>query len=192
MERVPPGLLQHGRVVFKPLRYENVYTHFRWNNDPALNRLDSEQPFAYEPFGAFRRRFEALVFRPDPACRDFEVHTVEGHLIGLAYLYDLDWHCCRATVGITIGERSYWGHGYGREALQLMLRHAFDDLGLHRITAQTFSYNAPWRRLLIWAGFLHEGTERDSIRRDEQFWDKENYALLAHEYAAWSAHRLAA
>lgn len=177
-------LLTLGRVSFTPLQLENIHTHFRWNNDPELNDLDSDQPYEREPFGAFKKRLEMMIYRPNPNSRDFEIHA-EGQLIGLAYLDSISWHNRHARVGITIGDRSYWGKGYGREALQLMLDYAFNELGLHRVTAQTFSYNTAWRKLAEWAGFQHEGTDRDYIWRGEQFWDKENYALLEDEYRAW-------
>jgi RimJ/RimL family protein N-acetyltransferase len=162
---------------------ENIHTHFRWNNDPELNRLDSELPYEEESFGDFKDRFEQLCNEPSPGHRDFEIHDVEAEaLIGVAYVAQISPHHHHALVGITIGERDYWGCGYGRESLRLLLTYCFRELDLHRVSAESFEYNTAWRDLLKHVGFVKEGTAREYLYRDEQYWDKELYALLEEEY----------
>ncbi|MCH8960632.1 MAG: GNAT family N-acetyltransferase [Bacteroidetes bacterium] len=53
---------------------------------------------------------------------------------------------------------------------------------MHRVGAETFEYNAAWRKLVEWAGFKKEGTDRDYLYRDGQFWNKDTYAVLEEEY----------
>jgi RimJ/RimL family protein N-acetyltransferase len=50
------------------------------------------------------------------------------------------------------------------------------------VSTETFEYNTTWRELVEGLGFQKEGTARDYLYRDDQFWDKEMYALLEHEY----------
>lgn len=175
--------LTYDRVRFTPLQMDNIHTHFRWNNDPELNRLDSETPYEEEPFGQFKERFEQLCEHPTASHRDFEIHDDERDvLIGIAYVARIDAHHQHARIGVTIGDRAYWGKGYGRESMHLLLRYCFDQLGLHRVRAATFEYNTAWRDLVEGMGFTKEGTARDYLYRDGRFWDKENYALLEPEY----------
>ncbi|WP_022835523.1 GNAT family N-acetyltransferase [Salisaeta longa] len=174
------------RVHFEPLQRENIYTHFRWNNDPELNRLDSEIPYEEESFGAFKKRFEQMCDAPSPGHRDFEVH-VGDKLVGVAYIGRINPHHAHALVGLTIGNRSYWGEGYGRESMGLLLDVCFDRLNLHRVRAETFEYNTAWRDLVEGMGFTKEGTARDYLYRDGAYWDKESYGLLAPEYNAAQA-----
>lgn len=183
-DEIGDGRLESDRVRFTPLQFENIYKHFRWNNDPELNRLDSEIPYEKETFGEFKKRFEQMCFHPSPVNRDFEVHAEDGTLIGVAYVAGISAHNQHGLVGVTIGDRSYWGQGYGRASLELLLRYCFDELDLHRVSADTFEYNAAWRRLVEWAGFRKEGTAREYLYRDGEYWDKENYALLEREYRA--------
>lgn len=171
------------RVRFTPLQMENIHTHFRWNNDPELNRLDSEVPYEEEPFGTFKRRFERLCDDPSPSHRDFEIHdAVDEVLIGVAYVARISPHHRHALVGVTIGERDYWGRGYGKESLRLLLHYCFQEMGLHRVSAETFEYNVAWRQVVQSLGFTKEGTARDYLFRDGQYWDKEVYSLLESEY----------
>jgi RimJ/RimL family protein N-acetyltransferase len=173
--------LSRGRISLTPLQLDNIYTHFRWNNDPELNRLDSEIPYEEETFGQFKRRFETMCERPPRRHQDFEIHADET-LIGVAYAARINMHHRHALVGITIGDRDYWGRGYGRESLRLLMDYCFDALNLHRICAETFEYNTAWRELVEGMGFRKEGTAREYLCREGSFWNKHNYALLRREY----------
>lgn len=178
--------LERGRIRFTPLQIDNIYKHFRWNNDPELNRLDSETPYEEESLGTFKKRFEKMCYSPPPSHRDFEIHTQEGTLIGVAYIAGISEHHRHALIGITIGNRDYWGAGYGRESLRLLLDYCFDEVGLHRVSAETFEYNTAWRELVEGMGFTKEGTAREYLYRDGQYWDKHNYAMLEGEYRSQS------
>jgi len=176
--------MQQGNVRFTPLQMENIHTHFRWSNDPELHRLDSEAPYEEESFGHFKARFERLCTNAVPSQRHFEVHdAATDALIGVAYVIRIRPHHRRALVGVTIGEKEHWGEGYGRDALRLLLQYSFQELGLHRVRAETFEYNTAWRDLLESMGFRAEGRAREALYRDGQFWDKGRYALLRREYA---------
>ena len=58
-----------------------------------------------------------------------------------------------AEFGIAIGESDQWGRGIGTAAGELLLRHAFDDLGLQRIDAEVPDANARSLRLVQRLGF---------------------------------------
>jgi RimJ/RimL family protein N-acetyltransferase len=180
--------LQRGRVRFTPLQMDNIYTHFRWNNDPELNRLDSEIPYEKETFGQFKRRFEQMVRNPSETHRDFEIHA-DGQLIGIAYVARISEHNHHGLIGITIGDRDYWGKGYGRESMALILEYCFEHLDLHRVSAETFEYNTAWRDLVEGMGFTREGTARDYLYREGEYFDKVSYALLEDEHASMKYSR---
>jgi RimJ/RimL family protein N-acetyltransferase len=178
-------VLRTSRVELTSLQMENIHTHFRWNNDPELNRLDSEVPYEEESFGAFKNRFEQMCDNPSPLHRNFEIHAHDDEtLIGVAYATRISPHNHHAQVGITIGDRDYWGRGYGRESFELLLSYCFEKLDLHRVSAETFEYHTAWRDLVEGMGFRKEGTAREYLCRDGKYWDKEIYGLLEREYRA--------
>jgi len=180
--------LQRGRIRFTPLQMDNIYTHFRWNNDPELNRLDSEIPYEKETFGQFKKRFEQMVRNPSETHRDFEIHA-DDQLIGIAYVARISEHNHHGLIGITIGDRDYWGRGYGRESMAVILEYCFEHLDLHRVSAETFEYNTAWRDLVEGMGFTREGTARDYLYREGKYFDKVSYALLEDEHAAMDYSR---
>ena len=87
-----------------------------------------------------------------------------------------------ALYHITIGEKDAWGRGFGTEATQLMVDHAFAALGLHRIALFVFEFNeraiATYRR----CGFVIEGRARESIFRDGRWWDELAMSLLESDW----------
>jgi len=69
----------------------------------------------------------------------FDVSGSEETYIGTIELYDIRHD--QATLGIIIGERSHWSRGFGPEAIEVLLTHAFDTLNLERVTLSTFGDN---------------------------------------------------
>jgi RimJ/RimL family protein N-acetyltransferase len=177
------AMIEGNRVKLVPLDPGNIYRHFEWSNDPDLNRLQSEIPFEEETFGVFKRRFEQLIETPAKHERHFEIHTSEGKIIGVAFIGRINEHNRNCLLSITIGDREYWGEGYGKDAMAALLRHCFEDMRMHRVSTETFEYSDAWRRLVESVGFEREGTAREYLYRDGKFWDKSMYGLLESEYA---------
>ncbi|MEM1093243.1 MAG: GNAT family protein [Bacteroidota bacterium] len=174
------------RIRLAPLALRHIRKHYAWNNDPVLNHFDSETPFEPESYLSFARRFEAIMMGQSGTLY-FEVQLLDGTPIGVAHLSQLSSAHHHASMGVTIGERSLWCQGYGREAVDLMLAHAFGVLGIHRVSARSFAYNAAWKHLLETSGFVVEGRQRDYLFRDGRYWDRVAFSMLASEYQMRSA-----
>lgn len=77
----------------------------------------------------------------------------------------------------------YTGRGYATEAVTEMIRLAFKDLGLRRVTALCFADNEPSWRLMERVGMRREmHTVADSLHRSKGWIDGLGYALLAGEW----------
>ena len=135
--------------------------------------------------GEVERFFMSRVLGPDSLT--FAIHVREtDRLIGTTAFSQLDGDNGSALFHITIGEKDAWGRGYGTEATELMLRHAFVALGLHRIALQVFAFNeraiASYRK----SGFVVEGRARDAILRGGRYWDELSMSILEDEW--WARH----
>ncbi|MEW5872171.1 MAG: GNAT family protein [Chloroflexota bacterium] len=106
----------------------------------------------------------------------------EDVLIGYVCLWGLEWNHGEACVSIGIGERQYWGSGYGTQAMRLTLRYAFTELNLARVSLGVFDYNARAIRSYQKAGFSIEGRERQRLRRDGCRADLVIMGALRHEW----------
>jgi len=115
----------------------------------------------------------------------FTIRTIEDdRLIGDIGLGGLDWASGNAWVGIGIGERVYWGRGYGTEAMRLILRFAFEELNLNRVSLDVFEYNPRAIRSYEKAGFTVEGRQRKALRRAGQSYDVIYMGILRSEWEA--------
>ncbi|HWB12523.1 MAG TPA: GNAT family protein [Pirellulales bacterium] len=87
-----------------------------------------------------------------------------------------------AEFSILIGERRYWGRGIGRSAGEVMLRHAFLDLNLHRVHLSVLSGHDYAIRLYHSLGFVDEGTARECVFKHGRFHDQRLMAILKTDY----------
>lgn len=84
---------------------------------------------------------------------------------------DIDWVSRHGYLGIFIGETEHQSKGHGRQAVRLMLRHAFRDLGLHRVYLTVLEDNPRALRVYEKCGFVVEGRLRQHAYKRGQFRD---------------------
>ncbi len=83
----------------------------------------------------------------------------------------------------------YWidqdcaGHGYVPEALVVLARFAFEDLGLHRLQVAIVPRNQPSRRVVEKLGLRCEGTAERYLEINGVWEDHLRYAITAEEWA---------
>ena len=102
--------------------------------------------------------------------------TPRGAAIGECDLSEIDAHHRRAEIGFLF-RRAVWGQGYARESAARVMRYAFEDLGLERLSARAHAGNTASVRLLETLGFAYEGTLKAHVRRDGERRDCVLYGL---------------
>jgi len=126
-----PEALVGETVVLRRHRPENLAAFRRWYSDAEVARLTRYQDGPMRP-EEIERFFTARVVGPNALA--MAVHEkATDRLVGTCAFSQLDGENGSALYHITIGEQDAWGHGFGTEATQLMVDHAFGTLGLHRI-----------------------------------------------------------
>jgi RimJ/RimL family protein N-acetyltransferase len=73
------------------------------------------------------------------------------------------------------------------EAMYLMMRRAFDELGYRRYEWKCDSWNAPSRAAALRLGFLYEGMFRDAVVYKGRSRDNSWYSIVAREWPALRA-----
>jgi [ribosomal protein S5]-alanine N-acetyltransferase len=66
-------------------------------------------------------------------------------------------------------------------AVQAVCRHGFEELGLGKITAHIFSFNAASMRVVEKCGFQLQGYLKKHFLKDGEFIDAKAYALVRAE-----------
>jgi ribosomal-protein-alanine N-acetyltransferase len=87
-----------------------------------------------------------------------------------------------ANVGYWIDEAEA-GRGYMPEAVVLVIRFAFEDLGLHRVEAAIVPRNKASRRVTEKIGLRDEGTSDRFLQIRGVWEDHVRYAITAEEWA---------
>ncbi|QAY65691.1 GNAT family N-acetyltransferase [Paenibacillus protaetiae] len=102
----------------------------------------------------------------------------EQTIIGCITLEQIERGCflsCRLGYKLDVEERN---KGYMTEALQVVIRYAFDGMDLHRIEATIMPANMPSLRVVQKLGFHHEGVSRNYLKINGQWEDHTRWALL--------------
>jgi RimJ/RimL family protein N-acetyltransferase len=167
-------------VVLRRHRAENLRAFQRWYSDPEVARLTRYQQTALST-DEVQRFFFARVMGSDFLAMAIHVRESD-RLIGTCAFSQLDGDNGSTLFHITIGERDAWGHGYGTEAAELMLAHAFTQLALHRVALTVFEFNERAIRSYEKCGFTQEGRARDAIFRDGRYWDELHMSILEGEW----------
>jgi RimJ/RimL family protein N-acetyltransferase len=102
----------------------------------------------------------------------FTIRTLaDDRVIGGIGLDGIRWTHRDCFVGIGLGDRKFWGKGYGTDAMRIILHYAFTELNLQRVSLDVFEYNQRGIRSYEKAGFVYEGRKRGQLLREGRRWD---------------------
>ena len=139
---------------------EELRRRYRWSQDDVLQYWSGSIPGgrSYDNFvGTVAerdwprdgKRISYAILRKD-----------NGQLVGMVSCYNIDRRDRTGEIGIYIGEKDYWGHGYGTDALRAFLSHLFNDLGFESVYLHTYQSNLRAQRSYRHVGFEVRETKR--------------------------------
>jgi RimJ/RimL family protein N-acetyltransferase len=178
---VAPEVRIEGALVrLRPPNDSDVPHFVRWYSDPdVLHWLHmTEGPAPTEAME--QERIDNA--RNDPYQVLWIIETNEGRVVGNVGLLQIDMVHGRAWLGITIGEKDCWSHGYGTDAIRLLLQYAFNSLGLRRIQLITDADNERGIRCYEKCGFYQEALLREHRLRYGKPLDMVQMAVLRGEW----------
>lgn len=166
------------KTRLRAIEREDLPTFVRWFNDPEVRQyLAMYMPMSLaDEEKWFERQLE------DQNSRVFAIETEEGVHIGNIGLHNIDWKNRRAILGIVIGEKEYWGQGYGSDAIMALLGFAFGEMNLHRVYLTVYDYNHRAIRCYEKCGFRHEGRLREAHFSSGQYHDELMMGILQEEF----------
>ncbi|MES2623288.1 MAG: GNAT family protein [Patescibacteria group bacterium] len=152
--------LKGKKTTLRPLEKKDIPLLTKWINDPEVTKYLC----AYLPMSIKDEEdwFENLSKR-----KQIDIVLgieVDGKLIGTMGVHGISWKDRAATTGAMIGEKEYWGQGYGTDAKMQLLNYAFNTLNLHRIASSVIEFN---KRSLNYS--LHCGYKKEGVRKKRFF-----------------------
>ena len=173
-------MLQGEKTILREMRAEDVLRQHEFNQDIELYGLDSSfpRPSSLEQAQA---AYEDSVKNADEDSAWFAIEA-DGKYIGNCCLMGLNRPHGILELGIVIGDRQYWGRGYGRDATKLLLRYGFHYLGARRIVLTTHARNERAIRCYRACGFVEECRPRQVLWIEGEYVDLVNMSILREEW----------
>jgi RimJ/RimL family protein N-acetyltransferase len=154
-----------------------------WNRDSEFMRLMDSDPPRLHSVRVTKEFLKKQLEEDQTNTYWFAIRALEDdRLLGEVDLSVINWGSRDAFVGIGIGEREFWGKGYGSEAMELLLRYAFNELNLRRVSLNVFEFNERALHSYEKVGFRIEGRERQVIQREGRRWDMIDMGILREEW----------
>ncbi len=162
----------------------------KWTQDPHYLRMLDAKPAQPLSVAQVKKGYEKIEKDAEESKNIFQftIRTKPGEpgdlgrLVGFIRLEGIEWNHGMGWVKIGIGSPQDRRKGYGSEALRLILRYAFAELNLYRLTAVVQEYNQPALGLFKKAAFVEEVCRRKALNRDGKTWDKIHLGILRQEW----------
>lgn len=178
--------LKGRKTLLRPLDKErDLEACQRWINDPDVNQyLKIFRPIT--PTGE-AKWFDQLEEREDIV---LAIETLDTKFIGTMGLHKINWKDRVATTGSLIGEKDYWGKGYGTDAKMALLNYAFNTLNLRKICSSVLEFNERSLNYNLRCGYQIEGRRRRQVFKNGRYWDEILLGLFKEEWEPlWKAYR---
>lgn len=161
----PPPVLTTPRLRLEPLGAEHLEGTWTGLQNPESMRLTgTHAQFTRPHIEAWLAGLATADGRADWAI----VLDPGGTHIGEVVLNDYDRDNSSIGFRIALNADSRFGRGYGTEVTRAVVEHAFEVIGVHRISLEVYAFNPRAQRVYEKCGFQVEGRLRDAL-----FWDGE-------------------
>lgn len=174
-------MLRGQKVVLRAVRREDMERQWAAENDPEIYFLDGGRPRPTSLESLFAH-FDQNIGKGDGGV-SFAIEA-DGQYIGHCGLYSVDATARHCELGIEINDKGYWGRGYGRDAIRLLLDYAFQHMNMHRVWLNTHSENERAIRCYKACGFVEEGRLRQHIWVSGHYVDRIVMGVLRGETAS--------
>lgn len=174
------NMFENEMIKLRKLSFKDYYTYHEWRNDSEVMKTTSSQLDLYtlEETEQF-----ILAIASQPNAKGYMIEEKEtNQTIGIISLINIDYKNRSAECVIDIGIKAMWGKGFAKTAISLILEFAFNELNLHRISLQVFSFNDRAIKLYEKIGFVFEGRLRQTLYRSGEWHDTILMGILKNEY----------
>lgn len=173
-------MFENKMIKLRKLSANDYTTYHDWRNDIEVMETTSPQLDIYT-LEETEQYISAIVSQSTAKGYLIEYKETE-QTVGIVSLINIDYKNRSAECIIDIGVKDMWGKGIGTAAISLILEFAFNELNLHRVYLQVFSFNERAIKLYEKMGFIHEGKFRQALYRMGKWHDIVIMGILKDEY----------
>jgi RimJ/RimL family protein N-acetyltransferase len=174
-------MLQGPRVRLRSIARDDLPRLWAFHNDLAVELASGGDPPLPQSLARLQAEFDQDAARGGRDPTKFAIE-VDGQCVGTCALFHPDATAQTCELGVGIGERDYWGKGYGREAVRLLLEYAFKYLNYRKVWLRVHGANERAIRAYRACGFVEEGRQRAHVWSNGAYDDLVLMGVLRDEW----------
>ena len=157
------------RIYLRELKEEDASQEYcNWLNDPIVNKYLETRSTSIKELKEYikeKKENENCIFL------GIFIKDIDKH-IGNVKLEPIDWNNKKATLGILIGDKNYWGKGICTIVMKLVTEYAFEKLGLEKIDLGVLSENKAAIICYLKSGLKIDNFIPNAIKHENMLYDK--------------------
>lgn len=161
-------ILNGERIYMRELNQEDASKEYcNWLNDPVVNKFLVTKKATVKELKEYIKEKKM-----NANCLFFGIFLKgDNKHIGNIKLEPIEFDERKATLGILIGNKNYWGKGIGTEATKLLADYAFNSLDLKEVNLGVISENKAAIGVYKKAGFKTDRINKKSTRYGNKSYD---------------------
>ena len=174
-------MIQGTNVLLRAMTRDDLPRLCEFNNDIQVEVAGGGDPPMPQSLARLEAEHDAQVSSGGRDGTGFAIEA-DGKLIGQCALFNFNHVAHTGELGITIGDKSYWGRGYGTEAIGLLIDYGFHHHNLNRIFLTVIGNNARAIGAYKRCGFVEEGRLRSHVWSSGAYIDLVYMGILREEW----------
>ena len=164
-------------LILRPSSSGDLGTFFKWEQDPSVTEFFSIRDG--QTMEEVTQKY--LADKDDPAAAQFTICKKDGTPVGRIVFADIIEGWKAELWRIYIADPALRGKGYGKQAMEAVMRWCFEDLKLERLYLDHYTGN-PAAGLYLHLGFRYEGILRRNCCKNGKLYDVHLMSMLKEEY----------
>jgi RimJ/RimL family protein N-acetyltransferase len=145
-------MITNSRIRLCDKQVGDATNDYAWKTDPELAELDATTPLNMT-FNEYLFMYLGELQMPTTTRHEFSIETLNGEHIGNCAYFNINRFKAETEVGILLGNRQYWGKGYGTEAMTSLVDYIFSRYNFRRVHLKTLDYNIRAQHCFLKCGF---------------------------------------
>jgi RimJ/RimL family protein N-acetyltransferase len=163
-------MLKGKKVLLRAMEESDLERLHAFNNDIAVELAGGGDPPMPQSLARLQAEFSQRASSGGRDNANFAIE-IEGEMIGICALFNFDETAHTCELGITIGDKEYWGKGCGREVVALLVEYAFRYRNFRKVWLRVHGKNERAQKAYRAAGFVEEGRLKAHIWSDGAYDD---------------------
>ncbi|SES45707.1 GNAT family N-acetyltransferase [Psychrobacillus sp. OK032] len=170
------------KVHLRELTIDDVEDRYQWCLDKEVTK-HLNMPEKYPPFSRKEtQKWIEMCINKTNGYEQKAILTEQRKHIGWIDLKNIDKLNKHAELGITVGNKNYWGKGYGLSAMREMLTWGFIELELNKIWLRVEIDNEKAIKSYKRMGYVDEGILRQDRLRNGEYVDRLRMSIIKSEF----------